>query len=355
MGCILFQLVSGRVPFAADNFMGVLSMHLTETPPQIEPAVFDQIGAPRALAGVIDRALEKDRDKRWQTIDELANAVREVCGDPEPADRSDRIESVPAPASVTRSRPPTSQVLPGGARQRTEWTGDVKVPEVPVDEAPPQAPPKTPFLVAGAIGLVVVVAAVALTLRGGKSATQPAAGSAAGSAPAESTAAAGSAAASTPAAAAALPSQVHIHLGSVPPGAEVVDAASGAKLGVTPAELTLDGSTQPKAYRLHLRGFEDVTYEVTPDRADIRQSVTLVREAVAPVHAGHVAAHPAAGSASADSGSAGDVPVTHPDVPVTHPDMGSAAAGAAAAGSADDTEPHIKSVIPGLTGSGSGT
>ena len=25
MGCILFQLVTGRVPFEADNFMGVLS------------------------------------------------------------------------------------------------------------------------------------------------------------------------------------------------------------------------------------------------------------------------------------------------------------------------------------------
>ena len=56
--------------------MGVLSMHLTEPPPSIPPEVFDQIGAPRALADVIDRALDKDRNARWQTIDELANAVR---------------------------------------------------------------------------------------------------------------------------------------------------------------------------------------------------------------------------------------------------------------------------------------
>src|SRR5204863_3210012 len=67
MGCILFQLVTGRVPFEAENFMGVLSLHLTEPPPQISVEVFDRIGAPRGLAAVIARALEKDRTTRWQT------------------------------------------------------------------------------------------------------------------------------------------------------------------------------------------------------------------------------------------------------------------------------------------------
>src|SRR5262249_44950546 len=88
MGCILFQLVTNRLPFEADNLRGVLSQHLPEPPPAIPPEVFDHIGAPRGLADVIDRALEKDRDNRWQTIDELASAVREVCGDPASADKS---------------------------------------------------------------------------------------------------------------------------------------------------------------------------------------------------------------------------------------------------------------------------
>jgi len=60
--------------------MGVLSMHLTEPPPVIAPETFDHIGAPRRLMEVIDRALAKDRNARYQSIDELANAVREVCG-----------------------------------------------------------------------------------------------------------------------------------------------------------------------------------------------------------------------------------------------------------------------------------
>src|SRR5439155_12810584 len=49
MGCILFQLVTGRVPFEAENFMGVLSLHLTEQPPVIPDAVYGIVGAPREL------------------------------------------------------------------------------------------------------------------------------------------------------------------------------------------------------------------------------------------------------------------------------------------------------------------
>ncbi len=32
MGCILYELLTGSVPFAADNFMGILTQHLFEAP-----------------------------------------------------------------------------------------------------------------------------------------------------------------------------------------------------------------------------------------------------------------------------------------------------------------------------------
>jgi len=71
MGCILFQLITTRVPFEAENFMGVLSLHLTEPPPQISDETFDAVGAPRELGAIIDKALMKDRNARYQTMDEL--------------------------------------------------------------------------------------------------------------------------------------------------------------------------------------------------------------------------------------------------------------------------------------------
>ncbi|HSD86284.1 MAG TPA: serine/threonine-protein kinase, partial [Kofleriaceae bacterium] len=158
MGCILFQLISNRVPFEADNFMGVLSQHLTQEPPQIAPETFDQIGAPRALTDVIDKALAKDRNERWQTIDELANAIRQVSGDPLPADKSQKMRaaSVPSVGETTRARPPTGPVEtirkrePTG-RVKTQWTGNLKVPEVAADE--PAAPKrKSPLpMILGAV------------------------------------------------------------------------------------------------------------------------------------------------------------------------------------------------------------
>jgi hypothetical protein len=119
MGCMLFQLVTGRVPFEADNFMGVLTMHLTEPPPQIPDTIFDLIGAPRELAGVIAQAMAKDRAQRYQTIDAFANAVRAVCGEAPIEARSSgrmpafRAPSVPAPAETMRRTPPAgSAVIP---------------------------------------------------------------------------------------------------------------------------------------------------------------------------------------------------------------------------------------------------
>jgi serine/threonine-protein kinase len=71
MGCILFQLLSGDVPFRAETFMGVLTRHLFEPVPPL-PARAD---TPPGLEAVIACALEKDRDKRYATMNDLAYAV----------------------------------------------------------------------------------------------------------------------------------------------------------------------------------------------------------------------------------------------------------------------------------------
>ena len=114
-----------------------VSLHLTEPPPSIAPEVFDQIGAPRALAGVIDRRSTRIATQRWQTIDELANAVRDVCGDPIPtgddADRAPRTCASPsqtthAPrADADRSACRSQTVTPEGTgRVKTQWTGNLQ-------------------------------------------------------------------------------------------------------------------------------------------------------------------------------------------------------------------------------------
>jgi len=321
MGCILFQLVTTRVPFEADNFMGVLSMHLTEQPPVIAPEVFDRIGAPRALMDVIDRALVKNRDQRFQTVDELANAIREVCGDPPPADRSQpmRAASVPAPATTTRARPPTGPVVGAdpdasnvAMRSRTEWKGKVQVPEVEVGAPPAKKASKAPLAVAAVV--VVVGGAIAAyfaffrstgTVYDGDSGQlaprpppqpQPQPPPPQPQPPPQ------------PPPVAKLPEHVNLTLDSVPRGATVTDLATGKVIGKTPTSYVVSGSASPLQLSFHLHGYADTKLAVVPDHDPIAELEKLEKAGAA-----HPVPPPPPETGSATTGA------------VTHPETGSAA------------------------------
>jgi serine/threonine-protein kinase len=254
MGCILFQLVTNRVPFEADNFMGVLSMHLTEPPPSIAPEVFDQIGAPRALAHVIDRALDKDRNARWQTIDDLANAVRDVCGDPIPSGTTQiRAANVASPSQTTtrRAQTPTSQpvqtVTPEGTgRVKTQWTGNLNVPEVAVDA--PKVSSKLPLIV-GAVVVVIGAAVVAAVALSGKHAppAPPDKGSAVAVQPTPIPTPVPQPPQPLPQP--VLPAKVKLTIDTVPHGATVIDLATNMTFPTkTPITTSLPGQAAPRQY-----------------------------------------------------------------------------------------------------------
>ncbi len=279
MGCLLFQLVSGRVPFEADNFMGVLSMHLTEPAPRMAPEAFDRIGAPRALGDVIARALVKDRDARFQTIDQLAAAVREVSGDP----------------PVSRIRPPTGplsgEVAAAVAREptgprKTAWTGKLRVPEVAIDDSRPREHEgsKAPFVLATLAVLAGGGVAAYFALRSG-SAPEVAAGSAGSAIVVAGSAAPGSAAPSPPPppppAAPKLPDQAELVLDSVPHGATVTDLSIDKPIGKTPLHYSVTGSKTARQFAFHLHGYGDTTIELVPDRATIEFVEKLERGASA--------------------------------------------------------------------------
>lgn len=67
LGVTVYEMLAGRVPFEADSTLSVLHMQIYNPPPPIE-------GLSRGLQEVIDRALAKDPDQRFQTPLELAEA-----------------------------------------------------------------------------------------------------------------------------------------------------------------------------------------------------------------------------------------------------------------------------------------
>lgn len=73
LGVILFELLTGKPPFEADSPYTVILRHI-HTPPPLSRAQRQDV--PRALEHVLQRALAKDPDARYQTAGEFARALR---------------------------------------------------------------------------------------------------------------------------------------------------------------------------------------------------------------------------------------------------------------------------------------
>lgn len=74
VGIILFELFTGSVPFTGETFLGVLSKHLNEMPPAMR-AIYPALEISSELEGVVQRALAKDPNYRFQTMNELSQAL----------------------------------------------------------------------------------------------------------------------------------------------------------------------------------------------------------------------------------------------------------------------------------------
>jgi serine/threonine-protein kinase len=73
LGCVLYTALTVKLPFDRDSDVAKMHAHLNDAPPRVTEAV---AGAPAGLDAVIDRALAKDPEQRFQTAGELARAAR---------------------------------------------------------------------------------------------------------------------------------------------------------------------------------------------------------------------------------------------------------------------------------------
>jgi hypothetical protein len=71
LGVVLFELLTGSLPFDGDNFVTVAMRHVSETPPRVLERRPD---APPRLAAALDRALAKDPAERIE-LDELVKEL----------------------------------------------------------------------------------------------------------------------------------------------------------------------------------------------------------------------------------------------------------------------------------------
>ncbi|HEV8357359.1 MAG TPA: serine/threonine-protein kinase [Gemmatimonadales bacterium] len=76
LACVLFEMVAGRPPFVGVSVGKVIQQHLLAPPPSVREF---RAEAPEALDQILQRALAKDRTKRFQTADEMLEALRLVA------------------------------------------------------------------------------------------------------------------------------------------------------------------------------------------------------------------------------------------------------------------------------------
>jgi serine/threonine-protein kinase len=73
LGVMLYEMLAGRVPFTGDTPYSMMHMHVFEALPNIRTARPD---LPQAVQSVLSKSMAKDRDGRFSTAGELANAFK---------------------------------------------------------------------------------------------------------------------------------------------------------------------------------------------------------------------------------------------------------------------------------------
>jgi hypothetical protein len=106
LGVILFQMLTGRLPFTGEGFGEVMAQHLSSAPPTVRSLVPD---VPPALEAIVSRAMAKDCADRFQTMAELRQALHAAArGEAAAADEP----APPSMALVKTATPPAIDLRP---------------------------------------------------------------------------------------------------------------------------------------------------------------------------------------------------------------------------------------------------
>jgi eukaryotic-like serine/threonine-protein kinase len=115
VGVVLYELLTGTVPFTGDTPVEIAMKHLSSVP---EPPSARRPDIPRPLDQVVLRALAKDPEERYATAEEMdAELARVAEGLPVSAETADAATAVLAGAGVTDAA--QTAIVRGPTRPRT--------------------------------------------------------------------------------------------------------------------------------------------------------------------------------------------------------------------------------------------
>lgn len=88
MGIVMYEMLTGRVPFDGDSPISIAIMQIQNNPPSLKEY---NISVPLALESVVMKAMSKDRDTRYQTAAAMANDLKLIEKLPEIAVKKEEL------------------------------------------------------------------------------------------------------------------------------------------------------------------------------------------------------------------------------------------------------------------------
>lgn len=119
LGIVLFQLVTGRVPYDADTPLATMLKHINDPLPSargLNPA------CPESLERVILKALAKRREDRFESAGDMARALEAIASGPVTSGSPPALQTAEAPTSVAVEPMPVTIPLSAGADPLAEAT-----------------------------------------------------------------------------------------------------------------------------------------------------------------------------------------------------------------------------------------
>ena len=334
LGILLYEMLTGRVPFIGEGYGEVLVQHLTQKP--LPPSQYRML--PPHVEIVVLKALEKRQDLRYPTMEEFMRAMADPVGYVEangglqgflgrqlmPSTAPIELPMMrltPAPMSSPNLTPPPGSIMPipGAALQTIGGANSV------IGGPAARAPSRVGFWIAGVVVIAAAVGAIVVLSQRGGGSSAVASGTGSGGSAAIALVGSGSSAASTGSdktiphdtTAPATPDVVDIALTSIPAGATILVDGIDQK-AVTPTTLHLKKSSSPSMISFRLDGYVSESRQVRLDEGNTKEDVALDKRPAAGSDLGSAATGSGAGG-----GSAAIVvvtqPVHHTTPPVTPP------------------------------------
>lgn len=155
LGIVLYELLSGELPFTADTAVAIALKHLQEETPSVR-MVFPSI--PQSLENVILKATMKDATYRYDSADEMYDDLLTVLS---PERANEKRFAIVFDDDRTRAIPIVSETTKFDSVEATK-----KIEPVTIEQSPPPTPPKKrkkwPFIVGGIAGIAILILLLSL-------------------------------------------------------------------------------------------------------------------------------------------------------------------------------------------------